>query len=291
MGPNAYVERLLPVLVHIQNHLDGDLSLEALAEHGRFSPFHFHRVFRETVGETVKQYTRRLRLEKAAFQLTVCDATVLDVALDCGFANHETFTRAFGRRFGAPPDRYRRGEWRRATPPQRDSAQSLNRMKRDYQLSKVKIHRFKPVPLAFIRNLGPYADVDLGLFDALIEWSRRRGEYGPEARLIGIGHDAPHVTPPNKLRFDACIRAARPFRAEGRVGCQRLPEGTHAVTTYIGPFGAVMEAAYVEIYSRVAALDGWEMTGLPVFEIYHATRIDPDYALNHTDICIPVTKR
>ena len=59
------IERLLPVLVHIQANLDQDLSLEVLAKRVRLSQFHFHRLFRSAVGETLKQYTQRLRLERS----------------------------------------------------------------------------------------------------------------------------------------------------------------------------------------------------------------------------------
>src|SRR5688572_33406729 len=101
------IERLLPVLVHIQANLDQDLSLEALANRVRLSQFHFHRLFRSAVGETLKQYTQRLRLERAANRLVFNDAPILDVALDSGFQSHETFSRQFKRRFLVSPKDYR----------------------------------------------------------------------------------------------------------------------------------------------------------------------------------------
>src|SRR6185295_8417384 len=108
-GPSTNdIERLLPVLVHIQTNLDQDLSLEALANRAGLSPFHFHRLFRSAIGETLKQYTQRLRLERAAGRLVINDATILDVALDSGFQSHETFSRQFKRRFQVTPKSYRR---------------------------------------------------------------------------------------------------------------------------------------------------------------------------------------
>jgi transcriptional regulator GlxA family with amidase domain len=117
------IERLLPVLVHIQANLDQDLSLEALANRVRLSQFHFHRLFRSKIGETLKQYTQRLRLERAANRLVINDAAILDVALDSGFHSHETFSRQFKRRFQVTPKEYRqwaRGKIKRSslsTPP------------------------------------------------------------------------------------------------------------------------------------------------------------------------------
>jgi AraC-like DNA-binding protein len=64
---------------HGQAHLDGDLSLGALSGQAQISPFHFHRVFRGAVGETVKQYCQRLRLERAAHRLVLHEVTIMDV--------------------------------------------------------------------------------------------------------------------------------------------------------------------------------------------------------------------
>ena len=58
-----YQERMLRVLIYIQNHLDHGPTLNELAELAHFSPFHFHRIFRGMVGESLKAYVRRLRLE------------------------------------------------------------------------------------------------------------------------------------------------------------------------------------------------------------------------------------
>jgi AraC family transcriptional regulator len=64
-----YKQRLLRVLVHIQQQLDRPLSLEELARLAHFSPFHFHRVFKGMLGESVQSHLRRLRLERSAARL------------------------------------------------------------------------------------------------------------------------------------------------------------------------------------------------------------------------------
>ena len=98
---------LLSVLRHVKARLDGDVSLDALAERSGWSAFHLHRAFRRLVGETPKAYTQRLRLDQAAARLAAGTDRVVDVALDSGFASHEVFTRAFTRRYGRSPERYR----------------------------------------------------------------------------------------------------------------------------------------------------------------------------------------
>jgi AraC family transcriptional regulator len=98
---------LLDLLRHVRRRLDGDVSLEALAARSGWSSFHLHRAFRRIVGETPKAYTQRLRLDHAAARLATGTDRIVDVALDSGFSSHEVFTRAFIRRYGRSPERYR----------------------------------------------------------------------------------------------------------------------------------------------------------------------------------------
>jgi AraC family transcriptional regulator len=98
---------LLTLLRDVRSGLDGDVSLGALAARSGWSSFHFHRAFRRMVGETPKAYTQRLRLDRAAARLATGTDRVVDVALDSGFSSQEVFTRAFTRRYGRSPDRYR----------------------------------------------------------------------------------------------------------------------------------------------------------------------------------------
>src|SRR5579863_3241472 len=96
-----------PAMAFAAAHLDEDLSLAALAAHTGLSAFHLHRIFSAAAGETPKRFTLRLRLERAALMLLNGSDSVLNVALSCGFQSHESFCRAFRRRFGMRPGAYR----------------------------------------------------------------------------------------------------------------------------------------------------------------------------------------
>jgi AraC family transcriptional regulator len=289
---NSNTERLLPILVHIQAHLAEDLAVGALAALANLSPYHFHRLFCATVGETVKQYVQRLRLEQAAFRLKLHDAPVIDVAFGLGYHSHENFTRAFRKQFGTPPKAYRRthhGSQSRleATKP----LPALNNALINASLSKVRIQRLEPITVAFIRHLGAYTEADAGAFDTLIAWAVTTGRYDGDNLLLGIGHDDPNITPADKVRFDACLQVNEPFAPTGVIGCQRLPAGDYAALTYVGPYGAAMYAAYAAIFAYMQRRPDYTLVGLPAVEIYRTTRVNPDYALNHTEILLPVAKK
>src|SRR5918994_4078300 len=78
-----YEKRVNRVVDHVHAHLAEELSLPALARIAAFSPFHFHRVFKATTGETLFGFIQRLRIEKAAVALALHrDVSVLAIALD-----------------------------------------------------------------------------------------------------------------------------------------------------------------------------------------------------------------
>jgi AraC family transcriptional regulator len=279
-------DSLLPLLVHIQARLEEDLSLAALSRKAGVSPFHLQRRFKGSIGETPKAYISRLRLERAAFRLLVHDSTVLDIALECGFQTPETFLRAFRRHFGRTPSEYRASvrqelsAWREARTD--DSTETAS----PFEISATKVIPMRPVHLAFKRHVGPYESVPESLFEELEDWAARRGMPGPPV-WMGIGHDAPGTTAPNRLRFDAALVVPGPFASDGNIGHQLLPGGPFAVTTHVGPY-ETLPAAYGAIFPRLLALPGYQLVGLPAVEIYHTTRVNVRYRLNHTDLCLPV---
>jgi len=100
-------KKVQAALAYAAVHRDEDVSLETLARQSGLSAFHLHRMFGAIAGETPKQFTQRLRLERAAALLLTGNESVLEIALTCGFQSHEVFCRTFRQRFGMTPRIYR----------------------------------------------------------------------------------------------------------------------------------------------------------------------------------------
>lgn len=104
----TYVTRVQRAVDFIEGNLREDIQLRQIASTAAFSPFHFHRIFKLTVGETLKSYIRRRRLTEAARELRASDHGVLRLALDYQFESQASFTRAFKKMFELTPGNYRR---------------------------------------------------------------------------------------------------------------------------------------------------------------------------------------
>ena len=263
-----YHERILRVLVYLQEHLDEDLSLDRTAAVAAFSPYHFHRVFRALTGETIGEHVRRLRLERAAQRLKRGDTPVTDLAFEAGFESHEAFTRAFRAMFGVPPS-----EYRAAHRPPPDSASgihygdAMNYHSPDYgEPPAMEVKDVPPAQVVFLRHVGPYDEVGK-TWGRLMQWAGMRGLLGPGVRMIGIVHDDPEVTPPEKLRYDAAVTVTRPIEPQGEFGTLELAGGRYAVATHRGPYEA-LSRTYHQIYGNWLPRQGYDVRDCPAFEEY-----------------------
>lgn len=288
-----YHERLLRVLLHIQTHLDEDLSLEKLAKIARFSPFHFHRMFRAMVGESVSEYVRRTRLERAAHQLSFTRRSVISIAFDAGYDSHESFTRAFRGMFACSPSEYRKNRrgWKASASSRNPDIPPWDREKSPHffsgdKMMEVRLEKRKPVRVAFVRHIGPYKDC-CKAWETLCEYGQQHGLMSPKTQWIGISHDDPDVTSPDKLRYDACMPVDDKFTATGEIGVQEIPGGEYAVMTHRGPYSNLIHA-YRFFYGEWLPNSGRELVSMPGFEIYrNAPETTPPEELL-TDIYIPL---
>jgi AraC family transcriptional regulator len=214
-----------PLLIGIQSSPERDLSLDSLAaEHG-YSPSHFHRLFTATVGETPKAHVERIRLERAAYRLSVTRESVLDIALSLGFQNHETFSRAFRRHFDHTPTAWRRESLR----GQKQRMDAMKGFRGDgCTLSEVSFLTLKPLTLLAMRRIGPYGTLGPPRFDgAPSEWSPLldvAARWGLEYRKLGIiiCYDDPTITPPDLQHLDACVPLTSAAGAPTRGAIKRL---------------------------------------------------------------------
>lgn len=88
--------------------LSEDVSLDDLAAEARLSPFHFARMFKQSVGVPPRVYLTRLRMEKACELLEHTDLPVTQIALEVGYSSNQVLARVFLKHQRMSPTDYRR---------------------------------------------------------------------------------------------------------------------------------------------------------------------------------------
>ncbi|MGE6109739.1 AraC family transcriptional regulator [Aeromonas sobria] len=270
-----YRERLTPVLRALEQ--DPDLSIEALASRACLSLYHFHRVFTAVVGEAPGEMCRRLRMQRAAWQLCYTDASITAIALGAGLASSQAFAKAFRRHYGCTPGAFRRDKGKNGHLDRKEGHAWQGALPYAEDLSSARSNTMKTVEmdartLAYIRVTGPYGEGYDAVCHRLHQWAAPRGLEGGE--WIFIYHDNPQVTPPAQCRTDIGISVPAGTQGTGEVETQLIPAGRYAQSRYLitdrSQYGPRWQEHVGDIVSAGLAFgDG------PCFELYHSVSNDP----------------
>lgn len=98
---------LRELLRHIDENLDGDLSLATLAQRAEMSTSRFSHWFREQMRATPHAYVVNARLERAKELLRSSESPLIEIAFAVGFSSQSCLNVTFCRRAGMTPTQYR----------------------------------------------------------------------------------------------------------------------------------------------------------------------------------------
>lgn len=217
---------------YILRHLDQSLSLERIAAEACFSPFHFHRLFRARVGETLNQFVKRVRLERALKLMSHGrPQSLTDIAMACGFSSSSDFSRSFKQRYGVPPSKIdievfrtsRREDWRAATAdPHLEHRVDRLPAGENPDGFVVGLHALPPRRVAYIRVADSFRPGAVSAAAALlVAWADARGL--ADGQWLGYMWDDPEIVSPEDCRYDVGLEVAD-FRPEGEISRIDFPE-------------------------------------------------------------------
>ena len=287
-------------VVRIVGTLDEALELGALAREAALSPFHFHRVFRGMVGETPLELHRRLRLERAAWELLAGEAAVTTIAFDAGYETHEAFTRAFKQAYGTSPSAFRQGREGAggcAQPRIHLAARSgihfsptagpeaIRYIQGDSAMN-VTIEDMPELRVAAVRHLGPYNRISEA-FQRLGAIAAPAGLLQSRALMLAIYYDDPETTPASQLESEAGVTVTAGVRLPEGLVEKRLPAGRYARTTHQGPY-ATLGDTWSRLMGEWLPKSGERVGEGSSYEVYrnNPSNASPDDL--RTDLYLPI---
>jgi AraC family transcriptional regulator len=107
-SPSLPGYKLRQITEWMAEHLAEEFSLDRLAAQAGLSRFHFQRLFKAATGVSPSHYLIDLRMNEARRLLRETQMSVVDAALEIGYANPSHFARLFRRETGLSPSDYRR---------------------------------------------------------------------------------------------------------------------------------------------------------------------------------------
>lgn len=265
------------------------VSPARVAEEAGFSLFHFHRIFRGMVGQSLGNYLRRRRLTDAGEQLLTTDRRVLDIALDYQFGSQAAFTRAFRTVYEMTPGEYRRrGQRLLLLEKPRLTVERLQHLQSGLTLEPSI--QFRPArQVVGLPYLGKNQHGELGAIAR--ELIRRRA--GIPHRLaddVILGVCAPlpgGLTDESTISYLTAVPVSIvDSRLPQGMVAQEIPAGLWAVFTHRGSVDRLDES-YQHIWGSWLPRSGYIPAEAPDYEVYDS-RYDPDSETSEIDICIPV---
>lgn len=101
--------RMQKILSYIEENCCTEITLESISRHFSMDPHHFSRTFKSTLGISFKTYLNTVRISLAEIKLESTEASITDIALECGFTSIRTFNRVYKALKGRTPSNLRTG--------------------------------------------------------------------------------------------------------------------------------------------------------------------------------------
>ncbi|MDP2142460.1 MAG: AraC family transcriptional regulator [Gammaproteobacteria bacterium] len=283
------------------------LDLRRLSVESGWSKFHLQREFVRYVGESPKQFMQRIRLDGAAASLVSGNESVLQIALDAGYASHEVFVRAFRRRFGCAPTLYRKRALKGVTSQQREhhavfvrkaspcirlyhtpvvTNQKIKNKPRNMYMATSNIERrvMEAQPILFIQKQVVHTEMQ----PVLAECFGRLYSHGVPAGLAIAGHPMTRYVKVGQglWTIDCIMPLLQPAPGVGDMQAGFLASGPVAMATHSGPYEQLVET-YVAIEKWISE-NGFAVNG-PAWESYVTDPgQDPDPNNWKTEVFFPI---
>lgn len=278
------------VTYYIEAHLDDELNGELLAKVAGYSHYHFCRICKLHMGESVLSYTTRLRLQRASREVSFGQKSMIEIALDAGYKTPTGFLKAFKKKFGTTPTQYK------------NNPLGLFNRHKDVKMENIEIVERDEVYVVFTREMGHYEK------SSEVAWKRlskelnglgkRFEERTPKIEMnldvqrseaIGVCHDDPEVTDEVNLRYDAAIAWGKDEVNElANYGFETktVAGGKYAKIFYKGDYKTA-EKAWYGIYAWIEK-NGYEFRDEPAFEKYLNVHETTNPNQMETEIYVPI---
>jgi len=281
-------KQIQKVLYYIESNLNEELDLIKLAAVANYSTFHFCRVFKVHVGESVMSYVNRLKLQNAAIEMKLKNKSMIDIAMDAGYETPTGFLKAFKKRFGTTPTDFKL-----------ITQQNFNQYK-EVDMNTPEIVIREEAYVVFTRELGDYetsSEVAWKKLSAAMEALDTAFQKRPpnaEMKLgkdnveaLGICHDDPEVTDAKYIRYDAALAWSKEDVAElTNYGFESKTVAGGKYVKVLVECGENLESWY-GLYAWIEK-KGYRFRDVPPFEKYLNAIENPVNTEQTVEIYVPI---
>jgi len=283
-NPTQY-ERYQLLLEYLDDHVGDNLTPEKIESVCFYSYRNINRIFQTLNSETIGQYVKRLRIEKAAEYLKYSESSVADIACSVGFSDTASFSKAFKKMLGTSPSIYR------------ETVTIKREMNNDYRTER----KFEPIAFELVERAeldvlysqyrGSYENIAAmnELWERQIVHALKNNLLTPDTIYLAEILDDNEITSRLNCRYNAVISVDRNTEnlEQGAFRRKTMSGGTYAKFVHRGSH-ATCKDTYDQIYGQWIKYVGLEFADKATIEEYvNDDGVTPEDQLI-TDIYIPV---
>lgn len=190
-------------LNYILEHYSEDISVGHVAAHFHFSKYYFCRMFKESTGESIYAFIKRLKLDQSAVDIKLGGKKkrITDIGLDYGYSS-SNYSSAFKEHHHISPVDFKKSVevsrvWNPFYPQEIEPFCEFQ----EYD-NRIEIQECEDVVVLYERFLGNYIELKEKWFNFL---KRHEGIIADHTLLIEKYYNDPMITQLNQCLCDLCI--------------------------------------------------------------------------------------
>ncbi len=274
-----YLEKRNKVVEYINNNLDKKISTSELAKISNLSKFHFHRVIKSLLGESIGNYITRTRVETATLLIRYTNLKIQDIAHQVGYEKASSLNKIFKQYYDISPTEYRKNKTLKIN---HSTSQQY-----DFKLAEPQILEIPNKEIVYVRTTGEYGKENFDkAWKELSNYVKENRLFYLEIESFGISYDDPSVTEVEKCRYEACFTINQPINPKGNIGVKTIKGGKFAVFSYKGDYDN-WGVIYDYIFDQWLINSTYELRNQPVMEKYLSTNQKIENLLN-LEIYLPI---
>ncbi len=275
-----YIKRFNTVLEYIHLNLDKSLNIRTLAEVAFISEFHFHRLIKSFLGESLGAYIKRIRIETGAKLLKYSDCSITEIAYKVGYNTQASFNKSFRNYFNESP-----GQFRKNSVISLDILKINKKQKTNFDIT-VNKRTINDIMILCYPTKGELGSKNMNfIWNKLISYCTDNNLITNKSKYIGMQWDDPSITKIENIRYDACIsineNITSPYPVKKIAGGGYLCFRYRGDTIFLGD-------VYDQIFRDHIIKNSIKLKNQPLFEEYVTKGKHLPHEERITDIFVPV---
>lgn len=279
------LEKYKNLVKFIDENFKEDIDIKKIEEISHYSYRNINRIFQSLQHETIGKHIKRIRLEKAAEYLKYTNQQVSDIAINVGFSDVASFSKAFKKRFNCSPSTFSQSE---------ELKEIINNQIIEKETPRKISFEIKTLPefeLLYLEHKGNYQNVRVieKTWDTFINYCDNKQLISEKSIFFSETLDDNKITDDFQCRTNVAMILNKSI--------DFVPEGLYQLKTHIAQKYAKfshngasekLEETYNHIYGSWLTDVQLEFADKPILEFYlnHHENISEDNFI--TEIYIPV---